>query len=149
MPAENASVTVTYLKDTSQTKKLSYRVEHWVDGVMRNYRTIKKTVWINDSDTLTVTGSSIAKREYLGYEFDHINPAIIAGDKVANGDVIRLYYKAPETPGMGGGTLADPTTNAPEKSDQLRLANTGVNLWDIITVSFIGIGTGLRRILRK
>ena len=87
-------ITVTYVKDDTQTKDLSYTVEHIVDGEeeARVTKTGTATVWVNDPDTLTVNGDDIADQKFEGYKIGTIAPDVKAGSTVDNGTKITVTY---------------------------------------------------------
>ena len=87
-------ITVTYVKDDTQTKDLSYTVEHIVDGEeeARVTKTGTATVWVNAPDTLTVNEADIADQKFEGYKIGTISPDVKAGSTVDNGTKITVTY---------------------------------------------------------
>ena len=87
--AENGKVfKVNYVKDNSQTKEITYTVEHYVDGVHKAKDDFKKTktVWIND-DEIEVT-YQLDKEKYIGYKYESDDI-----EKTAeNGKVFKVNY---------------------------------------------------------
>ena len=88
------SITLYYVKDETQTRTLSYTVEHYLDNALQTADTVtvEKEVWVLDpATTLTVTPASVAHKSYTNAEFTHSDPAAIPGT-IQNGGVIKLYY---------------------------------------------------------
>ena len=87
-------IKVYYVKDESQTKKLSYTVEYYKDNqkVDGDTETVEKTVWVNDSNTLAVDKDAInISNKYQGYKFDEKSTGTIP-ETIDNGGVIKVYY---------------------------------------------------------
>ena len=87
-------ITLYYLKDETQTKTLSYTVEHYLDNALQtaDTMTVEEKVWVLDpATTLTVTQESVAHKNYTNAVFTHSDPATIPG-AIQNGGVIKLYY---------------------------------------------------------
>ena len=83
-----------WVKDDTSKKTLKYTVEYYKDGVevVADKQTVEKTVWINDSNELTVNQSAInIIDKYTGYKFEKTEPDTIP-EKVDNGYVIKVYY---------------------------------------------------------
>lgn len=89
---ENGTVVnLYYVKDASQTHKLSYTVEYYKDGVKADTEKVEKEVWINDT-TLPVDVSAInVTDKYDGYVFEKTNLATIPAT-IENGGIIKVYY---------------------------------------------------------
>lgn len=88
------SITLYYVKDETQTRTLSYTVEHYLDNALQtaDTATVEEKVWVLDpATTLTVTPASVAHKSYTNAEFTHSDPAAIPGT-IQNGGVIKLYY---------------------------------------------------------
>jgi len=88
------SITLYYVKDETQTKTLSYTVEHYLDNALQtaDTMTVEEKVWVLDpATTLTVTQESVAHKNYTNAVFTHSDPATIPG-AIQNGGVIKLYY---------------------------------------------------------
>ncbi len=86
------SITLYYVKDETQTRTLSYTVEHYLDNALQTADTVEKEVWVLDpATTLTVTPASVAHKSYTNAVFTHSDPAAIPGT-IQNGGVIKLYY---------------------------------------------------------
>jgi hypothetical protein len=100
MVAGGSVLEAYYVKDDSQTKKLSYTVEYYKDNtkVTSDTKTITETVWINAPNTLTVLPVDTSNSKYVGYTFDHTNPALIPVT-IADGSVIKVYYVKETTDG--------------------------------------------------
>lgn len=87
-------ITLYYVKDETQTKTLSYTVEHYLDNALQtaDTMTVEEKVWVLDpATTLTVTQESVAHKNYTNAVFTHSDPATIPG-AIQNGGVIKLYY---------------------------------------------------------
>ena len=88
------SITLYYVKDETQTRTLSYTVEHYLDNALQtaDTATVEEKVWVLDpATTLTVTPASVAHKNYTNAVFTHSDPAAIPGT-IQNGGVIKLYY---------------------------------------------------------
>ncbi len=88
------SITLYYVKDETQTRTLSYTVEHYLDNALQtaDTATVEEKVWVLDpATTLTVTPASVAHKNYTNAVFTHSDPATIPGT-IQNGGVIKLYY---------------------------------------------------------
>ena len=88
------SITLYYVKDETQTRTLSYTVEHYLDNALQtaDTATVEEKVWVLDpATTLTVTPASVAHKSYTNAVFTHSDPATIPG-AIQNGGVIKLYY---------------------------------------------------------
>lgn len=88
------SITLYYVKDETQTRTLSYTVEHYLDNALQtaDTATVEEKVWVLDpATTLTVTPASVAHKNYTNAVFTHSDPAAIPG-AIQNGGVIKLYY---------------------------------------------------------
>ena len=118
----NKEFTYTYEKDDSQLKSLSYKVNHIVDGTLRDTDTETKSVWINDSTT-SLEVKPIKYRSYEGYCVDKDATGAIP-KVVGTGSEINIYYVSdeigtdPENPGTGD--------NVPDKY-QVRVSYQAVN----------------------
>lgn len=87
-------ITLYYVKDETQTKTLSYTVEHYLDNALQtaDTMTVEEKVWgLDPATTLTVTQESVAHKNYTNAVFTHSDPATIPGT-IQNGGVIKLYY---------------------------------------------------------
>lgn len=88
------SITLYYVKDETQTRTLSYTVEHYLDNALQtaDTATVEEKVWVLDpATTLTVTPASVAHKNYTNAVFTHSDPAAIPGT-IQNDGVIKLYY---------------------------------------------------------
>ncbi len=92
MPAKDVELTVTYYKDPTQTKKITYSVEYYQNNIRSEADSYTKTetVWVNDPDTIDVTIDS-SEGKYAGMTLDRTEPNIIP-TKVKDGDVVKLFY---------------------------------------------------------
>ena len=95
--AEQNALRVCYVKDDTQTKTLSYTVEHVVEGEVRDSQTYTEVVWVNAGDTLAVQPGSLAAKDYTGYKYDSMSPEMAEGDEVDSGTVITLNYVKDES----------------------------------------------------
>ena len=91
-------IKVYYVADETQTKKISYTVNYYKDGVLQTSDTEKVTKTIQ---VLETTGKvDISKinvtNKYVGYKFDKTNPSVIP-ETFKNGDVIDVYYVLDES----------------------------------------------------
>ena len=93
MPAHDVTVTVVYVKDETQTKKVNYKVEYYKDGVKvdADSYTTEKDVWVNAPDTVVVDPVDTANNKYVGYKFENTDPSTIPAE-VTTGSVIKVYY---------------------------------------------------------
>ena len=93
--ASGTVITLTYVKDESQTKTLSYTVEYYKDGVKvdADTQTVKEEVWINSTQTtLTVDKNKINTTDkYEGFALDYTDPAEIPST-INDGRTIKVYY---------------------------------------------------------
>ncbi|MEM1486453.1 hypothetical protein V6615_16590, partial [Oscillospiraceae bacterium PP1C4] len=96
--ASNNVIKVYYVKDDTQTKKLSYTVEYYKDGSKEDSATVtkEKTVWISDPDTLTVETVDTPAGKFPGYKFDHTVPTTFPAT-IADKGVIKVYYEKDDT----------------------------------------------------
>lgn len=88
------SITLYYVKDETQTRTLSYTVEHYLDNALQtaDTATVEEKVWVLDpATTLTVTPASVAHKNYPNAVFTHSDPADIP-ETIQDGGVIKLYY---------------------------------------------------------
>ena len=93
MPAHDVTVTVVYVKDATQTKKVNYKVEYYKDGVkvdVDSYTT-EKDVWVNAPDTVVVDPVDTRVDKYVGYKLANTDPSTIPAE-VTTGSVIKVYY---------------------------------------------------------
>ena len=95
--ASGTVVTLTYVKDTTQTKTIKYTVNHVVGDETVLTNEVSATVWVNDTDTkLEVTADSISSREdeeaLDGFTISTIDPYVSAGMLIERDTVITLTY---------------------------------------------------------
>jgi len=96
--ASGTVVTLTYVRDDSQTKPTNYTVKHIVAGEEKDTKTYNSVAWINEENpTIEIEEGSLAKNTYVGYKFDSIDTEAKEGDKVASGTVITLIYVKDES----------------------------------------------------
>lgn len=95
--ADGTVITLTYAKDDSQTKVLTYKVRHVVAGTEMDVKNYTETVWVKAPDEITVQSGSIDARNYVGYKLDTIDPDVKVGERVANNAVITLTYVKDES----------------------------------------------------
>ncbi len=97
---ENEQVNVIYIKDDSQTKKLTYKVEYYKDGINDTaadvVEEVTNDVWINDNVS-PVNGDKINTTDKFGagYEFVKTNPGTIPAT-IEDKGIIKVYYKISE-----------------------------------------------------
>ena len=96
-------ITITYNKDDTQTKKLSYIVRHKIgDNVIDQY-TKEATVWVNASNTIAVDAEHVAdqtsianpKNAYVGYKLAHYQvggSSVAKPTTVTSGTVVTVTY---------------------------------------------------------
>ena len=85
--------TVKYVKDDTQTKELTYKVEYYKDNnlVEADTQVVTKSVWVN-AESLSVDVENInVTDKYIGYSFEKTEPATIPTEIEGNG-VIKVYY---------------------------------------------------------
>ena len=87
-------IKVYYVKDSSQTKNITYTVKYFKDGaeVTADKQTETKTVWVNAPSELEVNKTAINTTDkYVGYKLDSAATGEIP-TVVADGTVINVYY---------------------------------------------------------
>ena len=87
-------IKVYYVKDSSQTKNVTYTVKYFKDGaeVTADKQTETKTVWVNAPSELEVNKTAINTTDkYVGYKLDSAATGEIP-TVVADGTVINVYY---------------------------------------------------------
>ena len=100
MPAHDVTVTVVYVKDATQTNKLTYTVNHII--VNGNEKTTVETnsfdenVYVLDEQKITVKNGSLTIKDaskIIGYKLDAESSSTVKeGDKVADKAEINFYY---------------------------------------------------------
>ena len=100
MPAHDVTVTVVYVKDATQTNKLTYKVNHII--VNGNEKTTVETnsfdenVYVLDEQKITVKNGSLTIKDaskIIGYKLDAESSSTVKeGDKVADKTEINFYY---------------------------------------------------------
>lgn len=93
------SIAVTFVKDESQTKTVSYTVRHMSGSTVLTSETYTQNVWVNDDDKAVVSADSIAQKSFSGYIYNGMDTQVAAGAKVASGTVITLNYKVDDGKG--------------------------------------------------
>ena len=89
-------INVYYVKDTSQTRGVSYTVEYYKDGVKDDSKTdvIPNDIWVNDDvQPVDATKINVTDKFGAGYKFEKTEPATIPSTIADNG-VIKVYYVA-------------------------------------------------------
>lgn len=98
-------ITLTYSKDNTQTKELSYTVEYYKNNVkvVDDTQIETEAVWINSTQRiLTVDATKInTANKYNGYALDYTNPVPIPST-IADKGVIKVYYATDEWKGGDG-----------------------------------------------
>ena len=93
-------ITLTYVKDESQTQPTNYVVKHVVNGVeqTKDTKTYTGTAWINETDPkIEVEAGSVDPKTYTGYKYASTSPNVKAGESVNSGTVITLTYVKDES----------------------------------------------------
>ena len=88
-------IKIYYVTDETQTKKVSYTVEYYKDGVLVKSDTQKvtETKQVLENDELTVKKIEInVTDKYVGYSFVKTEPLTIP-DTIENNGVIKVYYE--------------------------------------------------------
>lgn len=94
MPAEDITVTGSFVPDEEQTKDLTYSVEYYKNDVIADTDTVTESVQVLQPDTLAVDMSAInTVDKYPGYTFDEEATGTIP-ETVNTDDVIKVYYTA-------------------------------------------------------
>ena len=91
-------INVYYVKDTSQTRGVSYTVEYYKDGVKDDSKTdvIPNDIWVNDDvQSVDATKINVTDKFGAGYKFEKTDPATIPST-IADKGVIKVYYVAKE-----------------------------------------------------
>ena len=91
-------INVYYVKDTSQTRGVSYTVEYYKDGVKDDSKTdvIPNDIWVNDDvQPVDATKINVTDKFGAGYKFEKTDPATIPST-IADKAVIKVYYVAKE-----------------------------------------------------
>ena len=91
--ANGTIITLYYVKDDTQTKDVSYTVEHIVNGKVQGTFTYTQTVWINDPSEIIVEAGTVAPISIGGYRFSSISQSVEDGQKLPSGTVITLFYE--------------------------------------------------------
>lgn len=103
--SSGATITLTYVKDESQTQPTSYTVKHVVDGEERteDTQTYTGTAWVNDENpTIAIVEGSLNPNTYEGYKLDVVKCGdeiigdVASVDKVPSETVIAFTYIAIE-----------------------------------------------------
>jgi len=91
--ASGTVITLTYVRDDTQTQPTNYTVRHVVAGEEKDTKTYNGTAWINDENpTIEIEVGSLTPKTYIGYKYDSIDTEAKEGDKVASGTIITLKY---------------------------------------------------------
>ena len=87
-------INVYYVKDTSQTRGVSYTVEYYKDGVKDDSKTdvIPNDIWVNDDvQPVDATKINVTDKFGAGYKFEKTDPATVPST-IADKGVIKVYY---------------------------------------------------------
>ena len=87
-------INVYYVKDTSQTRGVSFTVEYYKDGVKDDSKTdvIPNDIWVNDDvQPVDATKINVTDKFGAGYKFEKTDPATIPST-IADKGVIKVYY---------------------------------------------------------
>ncbi|MGN0704305.1 MAG: hypothetical protein ACI4LD_07090, partial [Lentihominibacter sp.] len=143
-------ITLNYVRDDSQTKTVTYTVNHIIEGEVADTAAYEDTVWINEENpTITVVEGSVDPNEYEGYEYLSTDPDVTAGDAVADGTVINITYKAlpdgSDDPSDNGGN--DPG----DKGDNDSGVKTGddFNIWMFAGIALAAVLAALATVLTR
>lgn len=95
--AHGTAITLTYVKDDSQTQPTVYTVEYYKDGVKVEADTVTQTgtAWINEENpVIEITELDTAAQKYRGYALTGTEPEVLPanGDTVQTGTVLKVYY---------------------------------------------------------
>ena len=91
-------INVYYVKDTSQTRGVSFTIEYYKDGVKDDSKTdvIPNDIWVNDDvQPVDATKINVTDKFGAGYKFEKTDPATIPST-IADKGVIKVYYVAKE-----------------------------------------------------
>ena len=91
-------INVYYVKDTSQTRGVSFTIEYYKDGVKDDSKTdvIPNNIWVNDDvQPVDATKINVTDKFGAGYKFEKTDPATIPAT-IADKGVIKVYYVAKE-----------------------------------------------------
>ena len=91
-------INVYYVKDTSQTRGVSFTVEYYKDGVKDDSKTetFTNNIWVNDDvQPVDATKINVTDKFGAGYKFEKTDPATIPST-IADKGVIKVYYVAKE-----------------------------------------------------
>ena len=91
-------INVYYVKDTSQTRGVSFTIEYYKDGVKDDSKTdvIPNNIWVNDDvQPVDATKINVTDKFGAGYKFEKTDPATIPST-IADKGVIKVYYVAKE-----------------------------------------------------
>ena len=91
-------INVYYVKDTSQTRGVSFTIEYYKDGVKDDSKTdvIPNDIWVNDDvQPVDATKINVTDKFGAGYKFEKTDPATIPAT-IADKGVIKVYYVAKE-----------------------------------------------------
>ncbi len=91
--ADKTEIEVTYVKDDTQTKSINYKVEHKINGIVRDTDNETITVWTNATQG---TPNSIKVKTYTGYKVDQASLDAVP-TVVTEGTVITINYVKDET----------------------------------------------------
>ena len=108
---DGTTITLTYVKDDSQTKTLSYTVKYYKDGVEQTGDKVEETVtlWINDpTSQIAIQGEIAPAGKYTGYKLADGQTFPQVGEKVNSGTVYEVNY-VKDNSGSGGGGSSKPT----------------------------------------
>ena len=87
-------INVYYVKDTSQTRGVSFTIEYYKDGVKDDSKTdvIPNDIWVNDDvQPVDATKINVTDKFGAGYKFEKTDPATIPST-IADKGVIKVYY---------------------------------------------------------
>ena len=143
-------ITLNYVRDNSQTKTVTYTVNHIIEGEVADTESYEDTVWVNEENpTITVVEGSVDPNEYAGYEYLSTDPDVAAGEAVADGTVINITYKAlpddTDDPSDNGGS------DSGDKNDNGSGVKTGddFNIWIFAGIALAAVLAALATVLTR
>ena len=143
-------ITLNYVRDNSQTKTVTYTVNHIIEGEVADTESYEDTVWVNEENpTITVVEGSVDPNEYAGYEYLSTDPDVAAGEAVADGTVINITYKAlpdeTDDPSDNGGS------DSGDKNDNGSGVKTGddFNIWIFAGIALAAVLVALATVLTR
>lgn len=89
----NATITLTYIKNEKDTQEVKYIVSHIFNDEVQDTKTVIQNRWVNDPAEAIIEEGDLTPNQYKGYKFDHQDPATAKEkEAIASGTEIKLYY---------------------------------------------------------